>query len=136
MRECDGDGARARADVENIRRGGGIEFGLRHFGEDGFDQVFSFGPRDEDSGCDAQREAVKLLLTGDVLDGFVGEAALDCGFVRSMLGIRQGAVGIGVKLGASDAERMQQQEKCVAGCVGAKVWRCVKLASGAGVGFY
>ena len=52
------------------QRCGGIEFG-----EDGFDEVFGFGAGNEDGGGDVEREAVELLLAGDVLDGFVGEAA-------------------------------------------------------------
>jgi hypothetical protein len=72
MGERDGDGSGAGAYVEDI------EWGLVvQFCEDGFDEVLGFGPGDENGGGDVQCEAVELLLAGDVLDGFAGEAALD-----------------------------------------------------------
>ncbi len=90
--ERDGDGARTGADVENFERCFVIQFA-----EDGFDQVFRFGAGDEDGRCDAEREAVELLLAGNVLDGFAGEAAGDCGCVGSLFGGGEGAVGVGVE---------------------------------------
>ena len=78
--ERDGDGSRAGANVENPEARGGVEFG-----EDGFDEVFGFGAGDEDGGGDVEGEAVEFLLAGDVLDGLVGEAAGDEGFVGGAL---------------------------------------------------
>ena len=45
--------------------------------EDGFDEVLGLGAGDEDGGGDLEGEAVELLLAGDVLDGFVVQAARD-----------------------------------------------------------
>ncbi len=72
MRERYGNGAGAGADVEDPMRRGGVEVA-----EDRFDEVFGLGAGDEDGGCYAEREAVELLLAGDVLEGLAGEAALD-----------------------------------------------------------
>jgi hypothetical protein len=70
------------------------------FHEDGFDEVFGFGAGDEDGGGDVEREAIEFLLAGDVLDGFVGEAASNEGFVGGGLAAGEGLVGVGVVVGA------------------------------------
>ena len=98
--ERDGDGAGAGADVEDFEGRGRIEFGLPHFGQDGFDEVFGFRAGNEDGGRDVQGEAIELLFAGNVLDGFVGEAAEDEGFVGGLLGWREAVVGIGEEGGA------------------------------------
>ena len=54
--------------------------GRTELGEDGFDEEFGFGAGDEDGGGDVEGQAVEFLLAGDVLDGFVGEAAGDEAF--------------------------------------------------------
>ncbi len=80
-REGDRDGSGAGADIGDLQRlVCGQEF------EDGFDEVFGFGARDEDGGRDFQGEAVELLLAGDVLDGFVAQTAGDVFFVEGVLG--------------------------------------------------
>ena len=76
--DCDGSGA--GADVGDLQRlVCGQEF------QDGFDEVLGFGARDEDGGGDFQCETVELLLAGDVLDGFVAQAAGDVVFVEGAL---------------------------------------------------
>ena len=76
--DCDGSGAGAYV---------GDAYGLvvREALEDGFDEVLGLGARDEDGGSDLKSETVELLLAGDVLDGFVLEAAGDEGFVESFV---------------------------------------------------
>ena len=76
--------------------------------------MLCFGTRDENGGGDTEGVAVELLLAGDVLDGFVGEAAEDCGFVRDLLVGRQDAGWVGVEFGARDAERVQEEQQRVA----------------------
>ncbi len=56
--------------------------------EDGFDEVLGLGAGDEDGGGDVEGEAVELLLAGDVLDGFVVQAAGDASFVDGRAGRR------------------------------------------------
>ena len=135
VRERDGDGAGAGADVEDAegsvtkkqipplrlrfrRRSCGMTTQIvlrsRQFGEDGFDEVLRLGTRDEDGGSDAEGESVELLLAGDVLDWFVGQAACDGGFVRGLLFCRNLALRIGIELRARDAERVQQQRERIA----------------------
>jgi hypothetical protein len=89
--------------------------------EDGFDEMLRFGARDEDGGCDVQGQAVELLFAGDVLDGLVGHAALNCGFVGRLLDACEGAAGVGVIFGAGDPERVEEEDERVAGRVGAEV---------------
>ena len=107
--ERDGDCSGAGADVEDIERGLVVQFG-----EDGFDEVFGFGARDKDGGRDAEGEAVELLLAGDVLDGFVGEAAVDGGVVGGLLTGGEEAVGVGEVVGARDSERVEEEDEGVA----------------------
>jgi len=128
--ECDGDGSRTGADVEYSERRFVVEFA-----EDCFDEVFRLWAGDEDGWGDVEGEAVELLLAGDVLDGLVDEAAGDCGFVGGLFGGGESAAGIGVKLGACDVERVQEQDERVAGGVGAEVGGRVELGGGAGEGF-
>ena len=70
------------------------------FHEDGFDEEFTFGAGDEDGGGDVEAEAVEFLLSGDVLDGFVGKAAGDEDLVGGGLFGGEEAVGVGVVGGA------------------------------------
>ncbi len=118
MCERDGDSAGAGADVENARLNR-----LLQFIEHGFDEVLSFRPGDEDGGRDAEGEAEELLLAGDVLDGLVLQAAADGGLIGGRLFGRDGAVGIGVELRASDTERVKEQRERVAGSGIAQIGR-------------
>jgi hypothetical protein len=127
--EGDGDGSGAGADVEDTEWCGGIEFG-----QDGFDEVFGFGAGDEDGGGDVEGERVELLFAGDVLDGFVDEAAANKGFVGGgLLGV-EWEVGVGVVGGAGEAGGVEEKDERVAGSVGAEVGGRVELGSGAGEG--
>ncbi len=105
------------------------------FSEDGFDQVFGFRARDEDGWCDVEREAVELLLAGDVLDGLVREAAENEAVVAGLLMGSERAVAVGVQRGARDSERVEKQQERVAVGISAKIWRRVKLSGGAREGF-
>jgi len=94
--------------------------------------VFGFGPWDEDSGSDAEGEAVELLLAGDVLDWLVLQAASDGGIVGGLLFWCDFAIWIGVELRARDVERVQQERERVA-CGGfAQLMRSGELRGGAG----
>jgi hypothetical protein len=114
--ERNGDGSRTGADVENSERRFVVEFA-----EDCFDEVFRLGAGDEDGGGDVEGEAVELLLTGDVLDGLVGEAAEDEAVVLRLLVRREAAGWVGVEFGARDAERVQEEQQRVAGGAVAQV---------------
>jgi len=97
--------------------------------------VLGFGARDEDGRRDLEGETIELLLAGDVLDGFVGEAAEDEVVVAGLLVRGEEARGVGVEFGAGDCEGVQQQQERVAVRVGAKVGRCVEPADRSGEGF-
>ena len=94
--------------------------------------MLGFGAGDEDGGSDVEGERVKLLLAGDVLDGFVGEAAANEVVVRGLLFGSEGAVGVGVERGAAEARGVEEQDEGVAGCVGAEVGGRVELCGGVG----
>jgi hypothetical protein len=83
--------------------------------------VLGFGAGDEDGGSDVEGERVKLLLAGDVLDGFVGEAAANEVVVRGLLFGSEGAVGVRVERGASEAGGVEEENEGVAVGVGAEV---------------
>ena len=94
--------------------------------------MLGFGAGDEDGGSDVEGERVKLLLAGDVLDGFVGEAAGDEGFVGGGLVAGEGAVGVGVESGAGEAGSVKEEDEGVAVGVGAEVGGRVELCGGVG----
>ena len=66
-------------------------------------------------------EAVELRVAGDVLEGLVGAAAVDGGFVGGLLGRGQLAGGVGQELGSGDAESVEEDEFGVAAGVIAQV---------------
>jgi hypothetical protein len=101
-------------------------------GEDCFDEVLGLGAGDEDGGRDAQRQAVELLLAGDVLDGLVGQASRDCRLVCGLLFGCELTIRIDVELRAGDAERVQQQRERIAGGCLTQIGRGFKLRGGAG----
>jgi hypothetical protein len=104
--------------------------------EDGFDEVFGFRARDEDGGRDAEGEAEEFLLAGDVLDGFVVQAARDGGFIGGLVFQRDLAIRISIELRAGDAEGVQQQrERVTCGCVAQVARGCeLSYSSGEGLG--
>ena len=112
----DGDCAGACADVGDME----CAFVVKACGpeEDGFDEVFGFGAGDEDRGCDAEGEAVELLLAGDVLERLVRGAAGDKGVVlREGDGVEIG-FGMGEEPGAVAVERVGEEGFCIAAGIG------------------
>jgi hypothetical protein len=105
----DGDGSRSGAYVGD---GDGMVVG--DASEYAFDEVLGLGPGDENGGADAERKSVELLLAGDVLDGLVTKAAVDCLFVEIKLGGGKFVVGVGEKVCASDLKRVEEEELGVA----------------------
>jgi len=105
----DGDGSRSGAYVGD---GDGMVVG--DASEYAFDEVLGLGPGDENGGADAERKSVELLLAGDVLDGLVTKAAMDCLFVEIKLGGGKFVVGVGEKVCASDLKRVDEEELGVA----------------------
>src|SRR3981189_598914 len=123
----DRDGAGAGTDVDDLQ---GLVCGQEF--EDGFDEVFGFGARDEDGGSDFECEAVELLLPGDVLDGFVAQTAGDAVFVCSALVGAECAAGVGNEGGAGDLQGVKEEEFGVAGGGVAEVLVGVELCGGNG----
>jgi hypothetical protein len=126
--ECDGDAARAGADVDDGETFTG-EFGIAARAEfaDGqavesyFDEVLGFRARDEDVGSDFEFEAPEFLFAGEVLRGFAGGAAAEEREIRfDCLGIED-FFGVGVEPGAVAAGDVEEEEfggECVGGDVG------------------
>ena len=124
--EGDGDGSGAGADVDDLQRlVCGQEF------QDGFDEVLGLGARDEDGRGDVEGEAVELLLAGDVLDGFVVQAAGDVVFVAALLAGGEFAVWVGESVARgicrvwrrrSSASRVAVARRCgsLASCAAAR----------------
>jgi hypothetical protein len=130
VRECDGDGAGARADVEDT------EWRiLVQLCQDGFNEVFGLGAGNKDGWGDAEGEAVELLFSGDVLDGFAGEAAEDEGFVPRLLAGREETGGVGVQRCAGDTDGVKEEPERIAGCIGAQVIVRDELGCGSGESF-
>jgi len=127
--ECDGDGSGAGADVDE-----GLGLVVGETREDGFDEVFGLGARDEDGGSDVEGEAVELLVADDVLDGFEGEAAGDGGFVTGGLVGGEFAVGVREKSCAGERCGLEEEEFGVAKGVVAKVVVCGESGGGGGDG--
>ncbi len=101
--ECDGSGAGADVDYAQRMRSRAGEV------EDGFDEEFGLGARDEGVAGDAECEAVKLLRSGEVLQGLMRSAALSegaelcaCGYVERFVGVREEPCAI-------TCEQMQQE---------------------------
>ena len=109
-------------------------FAGRRF-QDGFDEVLGFGAWDEDGGRDVEGEAVELLLAGDVLDGFVVQAARDGLFRRRCVGGGEFAVGMGDEGDAGDLQGVEEEEFGVAIGSGVEVRVAGELCCGYGEGF-
>ena len=97
--------------------------------EDCFDKMFCFRPRDKNGGSDVETQAVKLLLTRDVLDGFELESAIDGALVECMLRGGKVAVWICDEGDARDLQSMKEQEFRVAMSVFAKLGISCQLCS-------
>jgi hypothetical protein len=79
-----------------------------------FDEVFGLGARDEYCGRDVEEESVKLLLAGDVLDGFVEQTAIDVFLVESFLTGCEFAVGIREEGDAGHLQGVEEEKFGVA----------------------
>ena len=112
--ESHGDGAGAGANVQNPKRRNGdarCEIrdakSLRFFCyvvKHGLDEELGFGAGDESVGSDAEGEAIKFLLAGEVLERFVGGAASgECAELGEVIG-RERVVDVGEDEGAIAAE--------------------------------
>ena len=126
----DGDCSGAGSDVQDSWVVGPLE-GV----EDGFDQEFGFGAGDEDSGGDAEGEAVELLGAEDVLDGFEVEAPRYVALVQSLCVAVEFAVGVGDEGGAFDLEGVHEEHRGVGERGGAEVGMHGELVGGSGEGF-
>ena len=73
--------------------------------------MLGLGAGDEDGGRDVEGEAVELLLAGDVLDGLVGEAALDGDVVCSGFLGRELAAWVCIEGGAGETRGVQQEDE-------------------------
>ena len=79
-----------------------------------FDEVFGLWPGDKSGRSDFEFKPKELLLSSDVLDGLVTEAAGDEGLVDGKLLRSKGASGMGQKGGAIKTEDMQEQKLRIA----------------------
>jgi len=95
----DGENAGAGAYVEDLE-----VFLMRENLQNRFDEVLGFRARDEDGWGDVEVEAVELLLADDVLDGFVGGAAVNTLPVEEGIFFSQLAVRVRKKLSAAHTE--------------------------------
>ena len=130
--ERDGDGSGAGADVGDAE--GLVCVDLGHLGKDGLDEVLGLGAGDEDGWRDVEGEAVELLLAGDVLDGFVVEAAGDGCFVARGLFGGEGAFRVGEERRFCDVEGVEEEELGVAVGVGLEVLAAGERLRGSGEG--
>jgi hypothetical protein len=78
-------------------------------GEDGFDEMFGLGARDEDVGGDAEGEAEELLMAGEVLEGLVRGAAGDEGAEGFEGGGIDGVVRVGEEPGTIAVEGVGEE---------------------------
>jgi len=112
-----GDAAGAGADVdggEAFAREFGVapraEFADSQAIESDFDEVFGFGARDKNVGCDFEFEAPEFLFTGEVLGWFAGGSAVEEGEVGfDGLGIEE-FLWVGVEPGAVAASDVEEEE--------------------------
>lgn len=126
------DGSGAGADVGDAE---GLVGERPEVGEDGFDEMLGLGARNEDGGRDEEIEAVELLVAGNVLDGFVAEAASEALPVEGLLLRGELAGGVREERGAGDLERVEEKKLGVVAGLGAEVRVGVELVRGKGEGF-
>lgn len=94
----------------------------REFLQDGFDEVLGLGAGDEDGGSDVERETVKLLFAGDVLDRLVSEATRDGGLVCGGLLACEQTIRIRIEGGAGEIRGVQEEDERVLGGGEAQLW--------------
>ena len=133
--ERDGDGSGAGADVGQTEAPVVRKVDLLDVMQDGFDEQFGFGARDERGGGDAERQAEELLHAGDVLDGLVGEAAGDCFVEGSVFDGSERARRVGIEGSAGERERVEEKELGVAAGGGGEVGVLVQALDGLDEGF-
>ncbi len=101
----DGDGSGAGSDIHDAR--GRVVFQPHNRC---FDEVFRLGTRNQNIGRDVKRQAVKFLLSGDVLDGLALRALLDQGVEFFCLGGSERALPGRMYLGRGNSQYMPQQQ--------------------------
>ncbi len=97
-----------------------------------FDEEFGLGAGNQNAFGDVDGEAVKLLGSGDVLDGLEAQAALDEALDGGLLVAVEWALGVGDEGGAVDLEQVHEEERRVGNSGGAQVGVGRELAGGAG----
>ncbi len=80
----DGDRSGTGAYVSDAE-GFAVAVARGEFINDGFDQMLGEVARDEDGGGDAEGQSIELAFSGDVLNGLMGDAAVDGGGVSTLL---------------------------------------------------
>jgi len=117
LRKSDRDAARARAYVDDgdifaseLGCTTGADFTDSKAVEGNFDEVFCLGARNEDVRGDFEIEAPEFLMTGEMLCGFAGDAALNEAKKFLGGGFRKDLFGVGVEPCAVMADYMQKQE--------------------------
>src|SRR5216117_3866190 len=84
------------ADVQNSRlrslAGGFLDF------QDGFDDVFGFGPRNQYSGCDSKVTSIEFLPADDVLKGNAIDAVIHSFFERLSFQLGKHAIIVSVEI--------------------------------------
>src|SRR5271170_7026805 len=96
--------------------------------------MFGLGSWDENCRCDMEVEPVELLLTNDVLNGLMLQAAHDQVLIERLLAGGQLPIRVGQEGRARDLQHVQQEEFSVAAGCGAKVLVFGKLRDGGGEG--
>ena len=127
--ECDGNGARPGADIDELHR---LTRGEEC--EDSFDEMLGLRTRDENCGADVEAKAVELLLAGDVLDGLELAAAVDGDLIESVLLGGEVAVWICDQGDTGDLQRVEEKKFGVAVGVFVEMWVGGQLGCGVGDG--
>ena len=121
--ECDRDRTGACPNVDDA-----CVFGEKM--QNGFNKQFGLGAGNEDGGADVEEKAVKLLLAGDVLNGFVVQSTADGVCVGGLLLCGELARGVGEEGDAGNLQDMEQQKFGVAAGLVADMLACGELCGG------
>jgi hypothetical protein len=114
--EIDGDDGAAEfggeGDTDGAGAGAGVSDGAEGLweGEDELDEVFGFGPGDEDAGGYLEVTGEEFLAAGDVLDGFAGDALVEVAAVVDPGEFGEGVAGVAEKENALFLERVHEKE--------------------------